>query len=296
MTGILGRQLLTESSYQHVAWLYAFQFLRLSLSLESSLRPDILSSLGQIRNIMSIAERYGDRAITLLASVLEALCYLRLESTAENLEQAQRAIAVARSLQFDSVVAQLPQLAAMTSFVDICCLLRCSDTARVASKLQEMRTALETVHTNSSWNEIGTLLIPINHSQASRDQSCKGVIQDASDGHQMLAFNWMPKNYIYTLGYLMSGISTIHKNALDGQRSEQMLNDGLRKCDGQYDYPISLHKLMKFSSTSYACRRPTSVIVCSNPLPLMVAVLEMLYGAASGPSAVWSNGMAGSIE
>lgn len=216
-------------AYQHVAWIYAFRFLRVSLCLESPSRQDVLSALSQLRIIVSVSERHGDRAISTLASILEALCYLRMSSGAETLEQAQRALAVARSLQFDSAVAEISQLATMTNFVDLCCTLQYLDPAQAVPKLQAMQTTLEAVHTSPSWSETGNFLIPINHTQASQDNSYKGIIQDGTDGHQGLLFDWMPKEYIYNLGYLLSGICTAHKNPLDGQRSEHMLNEGLRK-------------------------------------------------------------------
>ncbi|KAL8830234.1 MAG: hypothetical protein Q9191_001548 [Dirinaria sp. TL-2023a] len=216
-------------AYQHVAWVYAFRFLRVSLCLESSLRQDVLSALGQLRFIVSVSERHGDGAISALASILEALCYVRMSSSAETLEQAQRALAAARSLQFDSAVAEISQLATMTNFVDLCCTLQYLDPAKAVPKLQAMQTTLEAVHTNSSSSETGNFLVPINHTQASQDKSCKGIIQDGTNGHQGLLFNWMPKEYIYNFGYLLSGICTAHKNPLDGQRSEHMLNEGLRK-------------------------------------------------------------------
>lgn len=179
--------------------------------------------------IASISERNNDGAISALASILEALCYLRMSNSAESLEQAQRALAIARSLQFDSAVAEISQLTAMTNFVDICCALQYLDPTQAVPKLQAMQATLETVHTSPFWSETGVFLIPINHTQASQDNSCKGIIQDGNNGHQGLLFDWMPKEYVYNSGYLLSGICTAHKNALDGQRSEQMLNEGLRK-------------------------------------------------------------------
>ena len=229
-----------------MAWIYAFRFLRVSLCLESPSRQDVLSALSQLRIVVSISERHGDGAISALASILEALCYLRMSSNIETLEQAQRALAAARSLQFDSAVAEISQLAAMTNFVDLCCTLQYLDPAQAVPKLQAMQRTLETVHTSPSWSETGNFLIPINHTQASQDMSCKGVIQDGRDGHQGLLFDWMPKEYIYNLGYLLSGICTAHKNALDGQRSEHMLNEGLRKQESQFSLRcLTLHDLTR---------------------------------------------------
>lgn len=215
-----------------MAWIYAFRFLRVSLSLESASRPDVLSALSHVRNIVSIANRQGDGAILALASIQEALCHLRMPNSTENLEQVLRTLAVARSLQFDTAVAQIPQLAALTSFVDLCCFFYCSDPAQAVQKLRETQETLETIHAGPSWSDRGDFVIPIKHTQVSQDQSCKGILQDRQDGLQGLSFTWMPKEYIYSLGYLLSGIGTAHKNPLDGQRSEQMLTEGLRKQEG----------------------------------------------------------------
>ena len=220
-------------SYQHVAWVYAFRFLRVSLSLESLSQQDGLSALNYLRAISAMSDRYGDKAVRAVASTLEALIHLRLASSAESIEQAQRALAVARGSQLDPAVGQIRQLAAMTHFVDLCCTLQSNDPVQAIPKLQAMQATLETVHEGHSWTEAGTFTVPISQARGLQTASHTGIIQDGIDGSQVLLFDWMPKEDIYNLGFLLSGVCTAYKNTLDGLKSEQMLKEGIRRHESQ---------------------------------------------------------------
>lgn len=168
-----------------------------------------------------------------VAATSEALIYLRLSTGAESIEQAQRALAVARSSQLDPAVAQIPQLAAMMHFVDLGWSLRTNDPVQAVSKLQAMQAALETIHDGNAWTESGTFFVPISHTQDLLPASQTGIVRDDIDNSRKLLLDWVPKEDIYNLGFLLSGICTAHKNTLDGFKSEQMLKEGVCRQDGQ---------------------------------------------------------------
>jgi hypothetical protein len=210
------------------------------LCLESSTHQDILSAINHLRAISTISERYGDKAVLAVAATLEALIYLRLSTSAESIEQAQRALAMARSSQLDPAVAQIPQLAAMMHFVDLCWSLRINDPIQAILKLQAMQATLETIHDGGSWTESGTFFVPISHSQGLLPASHTGIVRDGTDNSRKLLLDWVPKEDIYNLGFLLSGICTAHKNTLDGFKSEQMLKEGVRRQEGQCEQGMNV--------------------------------------------------------
>lgn len=218
-------------AYQHIAWVYAFRFLKVSLHLELSSHQDLLSGLTQLKSIINLSSRYGDKTILAIATTLEALTCLKVSSDVESIEQSQRALAAVRSLQLDPSMGELHQLTVLTSFADLCCHLQHFDPVQAMSKLQIMQTALKTVEESHTWTADGSFAIPI---PATRMLSCKsqsGIIRNHDDGSLVLMFNWMPKEDIYTVGYLLSGVAMAHRNTTDGQKAEHMLEEGIRRLE-----------------------------------------------------------------
>ncbi|KAI4258827.1 MAG: hypothetical protein LQ352_001038 [Teloschistes flavicans] len=192
-------------AYGHSAWVYAFRFLKSSLFLRTSSHQDILSAHAQLKNISALADTLGDKAVHALSSTLEALIHLRESSSVESLEQAQRALAMARSLQFDP---------------------KHFDPSQAVSKMQAMQISLETQ--NDAWQVDGSLLVPVHSQTASRSPNGSGVVRGDVSGSLSVSFSWTPQNDIYALGYMLSSLAIAHRNTSDGLRSEQMLKEGLR--------------------------------------------------------------------
>ena len=223
----------TNPSYQHVAWAYAFRFLRVFLSISLSNHQDIISALGHLRNILAMSSTWGDQAISAIASTLEALIYLRESNSAESIEQAQCALANARSSQLDSMVGAVSQITALVQFADLCCTLEKFDPNQAVSKMHVMQATLEKVNEGHGWTEDGSFAVPIAHPAVIKPATQNGVIRSSSDGSLILLFNWMPRGDIYNLGFLLSSIAIAHKNSSDGQKAEQMLKEGIQMQESQ---------------------------------------------------------------
>ncbi|KAL9125769.1 MAG: hypothetical protein Q9217_005072 [Psora testacea] len=216
-------------AYQHVAWVYALRFLKVSLHLKSSTHHDITLALTILRNISSTASQYGDKAILAIATTMEALTCLKETTTTESFEQAQRALASVRSLQLDPTIRNLPQLSVLTAFVDLCCYLQQFDPTQALQKMQIMQSALATVAEGKGWIENGEFALPL---PSARMPSCKmrtGIVRNEHNGSLVLMFQWLPKDDIYNVGYFLSGVTMAHRNTSDGQKSEQMLQEGIRR-------------------------------------------------------------------
>lgn len=218
-------------AYHHIAWVYAFRFLKVSLHLELSSHQDLVAALAQLRGIAAMSNDFGDRTVLAIATNLEALTCLRLSNDAESIEQAQRALASVRSLQLHPKVAELHQLAVLTSYVDLCCQLQNFDPKQALEKYQVMQNALKSVEESHSWTADGSFAIPIPGGRMPSCKSRSGAIRKEEDGSLVLIFNWMPKEDIYTVGYLLSGVAMSHRNMTDGQKSEHMLEEGIRRLD-----------------------------------------------------------------
>lgn len=217
-------------AYKHAAWVYALCFLKVSLLLKLSSHQDILSALSHIRNLSAIAEKSGDKAILTVASTVEALIHLRASSSAESIEQAQRALATSRSLQLDPQVARIPQIVVLTNIVDLSCSLQQCDPAQSVNKMQAMHASLESQ--SDSWHPDGTLLVPVQSHESSKTPGGYGIVRKDPQGSLAIIFRWTPWEDVYALGFLLSSIATAHKNTSDGLKSEQMLKEGIRYLDG----------------------------------------------------------------
>ena len=216
-------------AYQHIAWVYAFRFLKVSLYLRLSTHQDTLSALNQLRHIVTMSNGYGDKTVLATATVMEALTWLREPSDVENIEHAQRALAGVRALQYNPEIGELRQLAALTSIIDLCCSLQHFDPSQTSTKMQIMQSLLKEMHDSKTWLADGSFAIPMPNSRMPSCQSRSGVIRKQGDGSLVLVFQWIAKDDIYNLGYLLSGLALTHRNTQDGHKSEYMLEEGIRK-------------------------------------------------------------------
>ena len=206
----------------------------MSLSLEISSHQEVVSALSHLRSISATAQNFRDTAVGAIATTLEALLHLRDSGSAESVEQAQRAIAIARSSQLDPALKDIPKLVAMTHFVDLCWSLRRFDPTQAMSKMQAMQATLEVLREPQSLADDGFLYVPVYHRIQMAFGNHNGAVRKGQDGTQLLAFEWIPNQDVFGLGFLLSGICMAHKNAADGQKSEGMLHEGIRTLTSRY--------------------------------------------------------------
>ena len=216
-------------AYQHIAWVYAFRFLKVSLYLELASHQDLTAALTQLRAITHLATEHGDKAVLAMATSMEAMIYLKDLGGMEGFEQAQRALATVRSLQTDRAIGDILQLSVFTSFADISCHLQRVDPAQALSSMQNMTSVLALLDDGEREGSDGSFAIPLTNANMPSIKSENGVIRRKPDGSFILIFRWMPNKDIYNAGYLLSGIAMAHKNMTDGKKSEAMFSDGMRR-------------------------------------------------------------------
>jgi hypothetical protein len=204
----------------------------------------VLSAVATLRSISSAAEDRRDIAVFLISSVLEALGHLRSQSK-DSIEQAQNALASARSLQLEQLTAELPQLVALTYILDLICSLMQGNQPQAEPKLQALHTMLDQRVNDNHWTLDGTFSVPIHADPRSQTivNGAKGRFSSGQDGIEKLTFTWLPKRDIYALVFFLSGVTVSPKNTAQGLKAETFLKEGLKVTLGAYSRLLNTNLL-----------------------------------------------------
>lgn len=242
--------------YRHSAWEYAFRFLRVSLSLSSSAHQDAVSAHQHLQRISSMAHRNGDRAVAAMSAVIEALAHLQQGTSFDSIEQAQRAVAVARSHQLNDELRHIPQLTTLIQMVDICCSILDYDINQSSQKLKLMQDLMDQSLNDSNWRTDGSFSIPLNGKSAGPSSMDTGDILQFHNGTLLLSFNWLPQHDLYGLCYFLSSVTLSAKNSHDGRKAEKFLQEGQRMIkDSFVNSPQEIAESMTNASKRFEWRR-----------------------------------------
>lgn len=267
-----------------------------------------LVAINHLKITSNLANRSGDHAISAIASTMEAMTHLHRSNSAESVEQAQRALAAARSSQLDPASRSIPQLTSMMHFVDINCSLQQIDPPQAMTKMQALHKTLDTSQNDPSWTDDGLVRVPLSLGTAKslHDSGVTGgVLQVDSRGVVNILINWLPKEEIYALGYLLSAAVTDHRNASDGQKSEKYIKEAKRMVEGKdlhihllppqthhFQQKCSSHKLVPSSHAHPASSGATSSTATSSSTrslpsapapPTLPPALSSPYSPTSSP-------------
>ncbi|KAH5336467.1 hypothetical protein HBI23_048150 [Parastagonospora nodorum] len=209
----LDKPITEAETFQHIAWVYAFRFLKVALTLQISGRIELVPALQQLHAIAAHSERRGDRAIYVACNALEALVHLR-SGAADRLEQAQRAIASARSLQLQVSAEQLGSFGTLLDIIDVTCGIHngvpdgTKSTALISGVLDEKADALQS-HT-------GILTVVIERSSGgSMTFDSGGIFRKNPAGCDELVFVWLPKEDLQTLCFFICAYDQhVHEKGL----------------------------------------------------------------------------------
>ncbi|KAF2118722.1 cohesin loading factor-domain-containing protein [Lophiotrema nucula] len=203
----LDKPIQDAETLQHISWVYAFRFLKLSLALQVPGRPEIATALQQLRAITSHAERRGDRAIYVTSSTFEAMVHLR-SSGSDHIEHAQRAIAAARSQQLQLSAKQLGSIATLIDCIDIACTLRRGGQDEEKMLALQQKVDKEPVPHDGTFG----VLIENNAEGGVSISSTGGIFRRAQDGRDELSLAWLPKKDLNMLAYYLSGLMSLNKH------------------------------------------------------------------------------------
>jgi hypothetical protein len=188
-------------SYQHFSWVYAFRFLRATLSLATGNLTDNHLAIQNLRAIASVATQQDDKAIYMAACLMEALAYLKAPGT-DAVEQVQRCIAASQAYQADPSCA-MPQLAVLTHIIDVASSIRQGNTKTMMSKLKDMQVVVDESLKDPSWStESDTIAIPIKRTSKSSSiisQDTRMVLGIGADGGDNLMMTFLTKKDAYSI-------------------------------------------------------------------------------------------------
>lgn len=203
------------------------RFLRVSLCLELSSSNGINNALHSLRSISSTARDLKDTGILLLAAVLEASVHL-FSNSHDNIEQAQRAIATARSLQLTNSTSQLPQLVILTQILDLLCSLMEPNPQQATVKMHGLIPLLEQVSNDPRWRHDGTFSVMIDSTNPSTNPITSGILSNGAHGIEKLTFSWLSSQDVRMLGGFLCGVTLSHMNSPDPHPAEKHLQMTVR--------------------------------------------------------------------
>lgn len=235
----LDKPISEAETFQHIAWVYAFRFLKVSLALQIPGRIELVPALQQLHAILAHAEKRGDRAIYVAGSALEAMVHLR-SGAPDRLEQAQRAIAAARSLQLQVSTKQLGSFGTLIDIIDVACGIQHGtpnskkSTALIEAMLDEK--------TDSMRSETGVFTVLVERSFGGNlTYDTGGIFRKNSDGKDELAFGWLPKEDLTTLCFHISALDqNIHEKGLSYVKEAHQRSRGALKRHFPYSIPIAV--------------------------------------------------------
>ncbi|TLD32108.1 75k gamma secalin [Venturia nashicola] len=136
--------------YEQTQWVYAFRFLRSTLSIELASHHDTAAAIDNLHKANDLAESRGDCAILVVSHTLEAMIHLR-SLTSDNVEQAQRAVAAARTHQLQSSVKGLTQVWALLDCIDLACSLLEYQHDQQSHKVEVMQKLMDDAISSEAW-------------------------------------------------------------------------------------------------------------------------------------------------
>jgi Cohesin loading factor len=216
----------------HVPWIYAMRFLRVALSLQMAQTQETLTALSQLKVISSLSNGRKDHAIASVANGMEALIQIHRSTCSESIEQSQHALASARSTQLNPQATNIHQLATMMYFVDVLCSVYHASQNEAQAKMTEMNTFLDQRKEDPAWKVNGEFLVPLGENTSQQSQNIaseSGVVHMDANGNLFLRLQWLPKDEIYTLAYVISAAVVMPKNPLDGHQAEIYLQQASSK-------------------------------------------------------------------
>ena len=219
-------------AYHHTAWIYAFRFLRATLSLRTCSHSEALAAIQNLRAICDLSHGH-DRAIFVTSATIQAMVCLRI-SGPDSVEQAQQAIATARSEQLDPSSQQLPQITSLLSFMDLICVLQLhNDPEQITAKMNAMNHIMDDSRPEFKWNPNGSVGVPLGpHPDSQTTQDTGGIFQKLQDGRDTLMFSALPRDELYSIAFLLSSLGSFHRNNSDG-KANKFAQEGLKALKGK---------------------------------------------------------------
>jgi hypothetical protein len=209
-------------------WIYAFRFLRVSLSAQYTTHSDTSTVLRHLAALSEYADAFQHTGVQVAAATLDALVHLQSgDGMAADL--ASRSLASARTHQLESVMTQVPQLRATIDILELACAFMQSDPPdQTTQKMLQFHQSLDAKSKNTGWTADGSFSLPLGvQSSGDAEADTGGIFRTTPAGELALSFMWFSRSQLYMVGFMLGGISTMNKNGED-RKSETFLAEGLK--------------------------------------------------------------------
>ena len=212
----------------HVPWIYAFRFLKVSISRTTAAG---VPNHAQIRNLLAIrdiAERLGDVAISTFVAILEAIVQLQIRTPESNIE-AGNALARARAYVNGNETAQTFHLLELFHIVDLAESLTANDVNSFNVKIDYMDRLRARLANDAVWHLNDTFTLPLVNS-ASTDiwTDAGGIFAKGKSSQYGLVVTWIRSSEAHLLGYLYKAASEYFKNRGDGKALTEHVQNGMK--------------------------------------------------------------------
>ncbi|KAL1647992.1 hypothetical protein SLS58_002317 [Diplodia intermedia] len=200
----------------------------LARSLFTSNHAAALKSIdGVIRYAEILSEKLGDHAIYVASTTILAMVYLRLMNP-DSIEQAQRSIASARSLQLQFTMDELGQIVALLDLIDLACNLQSYKPDQAVGKMRDLQAIMDSAVNGDNSMDDGMFSVLVHRPpNLQLTGSTGGIFQRNSDGRDRLSLAWMRRRDLWMLGYYLSGVTALLKNPVE-DKAESYLKEGLK--------------------------------------------------------------------
>ncbi|KAI1410914.1 cohesin loading factor-domain-containing protein [Hypoxylon sp. FL1857] len=213
---------------KHYHWIYAFRFLKTSMYLQST-NPAETHALENLKAIANLASQRTDRAIFVLASLLEGLSLLKTMKD-DSIVRIQTCIAQALKYQLEDSV-RIPQLDVLALMLDLACSLHQKSVQVIMQKLRSLQNQIDACMSDKSWHSLDTeLLLPIrktNTQVISHDTSAVLRPGADNDAHDYLVMSFWSKLEAYTVTYTYSGLALLYQTPRNDRRIFKLWEEAL---------------------------------------------------------------------
>jgi len=222
-------------AYQSVTWVFALRFLRVSLHMQLATQHDLQAALVDLKAIADLSRKRQEKAIAVLAAVLQAMVHLRTRDP-EAVSSAQTALATARAQQLDESVNSVPQLEALILLVDLACSLSPWDPVGAKEKMRDMQVYLDETSSFTSWTKDGVLAIPIIRAGNAglTEAESGGIFKRDEAGDDYMLFAWLSRSDVYMIGMLFSCAASYPKAHEKGAKAAMFAEGGLTMTQGMF--------------------------------------------------------------
>nr|OQO18559.1 hypothetical protein B0A51_14518 [Rachicladosporium sp. CCFEE 5018] len=208
-------------------WVYAFRFLRISLSMQSGGPSETASTLKHLTELTAEADARQDVAVQIVTASLEAIMHVH-SNRPDALESAQRALTAARTHQLAPEMEKLPQMCALLDCVDLACSLSDYQNEQAKTKTDRLHHDLDKRTRTNVWSKDGSFLITLGEAAAEGvEADTAGICCRTASGELALSFQWLSRSQLYMLGYSLTGSALLWRNSED-RKAETFIAQGLK--------------------------------------------------------------------